>query len=180
MRLVDFLILLLEAHSESLKRLAALLGEDTLLELLENSENLNEGKVSDWLQNAKDSGRLLPFTPIGAASTSGSRSPYIELEGSVREFQLPAVLEFHLWAYPHYRAFIESDLDLSSLVSEPTNESAAVLVDEAIRQALQWIRRLSLPPALSKQAEAAASLPWIRFRTSVLRKVGLKPVGPVA
>lgn len=35
MRLVEFLIYMLEAQAESLKRLSALLGEETLMEILE-------------------------------------------------------------------------------------------------------------------------------------------------
>jgi hypothetical protein len=172
-RLVDFLVLLLEGHAETLKRLAAFFGEDRFLEMLESSD-------ADEPELPKLDDKLVPFEAIGNRLPAGARSPYVELEGAVREFGLPAVLEFHLWAYPYYRAFIESDLDLGSFLQEGNPEAGVALADEAIRQAKEWVRKLPIPPAVSLQAEAAAAVPWIRFRTSALRKMGLRPIGPVS
>jgi hypothetical protein len=173
MRLVDFLVLILEAHAETLKRLAALFGEERFLELLENADGENDpAPTLDC--------KLIPFAPIGTRLPAGARSPYVELEGAVHEMHLPAFLEFHLWAYPHYRAFVESDLDLGSTMTEGNPDTGRALVDEAIRQAHEWVRKLHIPPAISAQAEAAAQAPWIRFRTNTLRKMGFRPIGPVA
>jgi hypothetical protein len=166
MRLVDFLIYLLEAQAETLKRLAAFFGEERFLEMLENSGD--EIKIPTLDKN------LIPFESPSNALTSGST--YRELEGAVREFKLPEFLEFHLWAYPYYRAFIESEMDLSSRLA---SNASAHLIDEALAQAKEWIKQLPIPPAISFQAEAAAQLPWIRFRTQVLKKVGIRPMGAI-
>lgn len=173
MRLVDFLVLMLEAQAETLKRLAAFFGEERLLEILETSEG-DEAPLP-MLDN-----KIIPFAPIGNRLPAGARSPYVELEGSVRELQLPEFLEFHLWAYPHYRAFIESDLDLGSTMTEGNPDAGVALVDEAIREAKAWVHKLPIPPVVSPQAEAAAAAPWIRFRAAALKKMGRRPIGPVA
>jgi hypothetical protein len=110
-----------------------------------------------------------------ASGNAGAR--YQELEGAIHEFQLPAILEFHLWAYPYYRAFIESEMDLSSKLLP---SSSAYLIEEAMTQAKEWIKKLPIPPAVSVQSEAAAGLPWIRFRTQVLKKLGIRPMGAIS
>jgi hypothetical protein len=169
-RLVDFLISLLEAHAETLKRLAAFFGEERLLEMLESADD-------DFSQDPQSALPRIAARVIKFETPSGySGSPYQELEGSVREFGLPAVLEFHLWAYPYYRAFIESNVDLNSRLSE---DSSTHLINEAMSQAKQWIKKLPIPPAVSLQSEAAAELPWVRFRTQVLKRMGKRPMGAV-
>jgi hypothetical protein len=180
MRLVEFLIYLLEAQAETLKRLAAFFGEDRLLEMLESAD---EEKPLPALDR-----KLIPFESLSNHSSHAgtSRSPYVELEGAVREFGLPAVLEFHLWAYPYYRAFIESDLDLNSMLATEHGfgglagvDSSAHLIAEAVAQAADWVKQLPIPPSVSVQAEAAAQLPWVRFRTQVLKRIGRRPMGAV-
>ncbi len=167
MRLVDFLILLLEAHGETLKRLAAFFGEERFFDMLENSDAGARPVLS---------ANTLAFTSSGIANSS--RSPYLELEGAVRESGLPEILEFHLWAYPYYRAFIESGVDLAAPLKD--GNSGTALIEEAVTAAKEWIRLVPIPPVLSAQAETAASVPWIRFRSSAFKKMGLRPMGPVA
>jgi hypothetical protein len=179
MRLVEFLTYLLEAQAETLKRLAAFFGEDVFLEMLENS--------GDEIPIPTLDRKLVPFESLSDHSSLGSRSPYMELEGAVHEFGLPAVFEFHLWAYPYYRAFIESDLDLNSTIATThggfgglaTVDSSTQLIDEAVFQAKEWIKKLHIPPSIAVPAEAAAQLPWIRFRTQVLKRIGKRPMGAV-
>jgi hypothetical protein len=175
MRLVDFLVLLLEAHAETLKRLAALFGEDRFLEMLENTGADLDDEPAIPEIDSKD----IPFSPTGSSGSSNMRSPYVALEGAVRDFDLPAVLEFHLWAYPFYRSIIESDLDLSSALTPDSVKNATSLVDRAIQEAKTWVHKLPIPPVMSAQAEAAAQVPWIRFRTTAFRKMGLRPMGAV-
>jgi hypothetical protein len=173
MRLVEYLTHLLEAHAQTLQRLAALFGEATLIEILETSGEAQENAPTPpvklfepnpaWFENA------LP----------GGYSPYLEIEGAVHDFNLPAMLGFHLWAYPHYRSFVESPLDLNSRIQGPGGEAGVALVDEAVLQAQAWVRALHIPPALGLQAERAAHMPWLRFRTNVLKRIGKRPIGPV-
>jgi hypothetical protein len=169
-RLVDFLIYLLEAQAQTLHRLAALFGEEILLHMLEESgDAIQEQTVpprfdTQWFEAPRD---------------MGFSSPYAELEGAVHEFKLPAVLEFHLWAYPHYRAFIESGVELDARIPGPGGDVGIALVDEAVEQAEAWVKRLPIAPEFALQAQTAAHVPWLRFRTQVLKRIGKRPMGPV-
>ncbi len=168
MRLVDFLKLLLEAHAETLKRLAAMVGEDNLLALLEQA-----GEREQPIELSK----TRPLW-IEKSHPTGVSAAYAELANSVHDFKLPSQLEFHLWAYPHYRAFIESSIDLDAVVTAQ-GEAGVALVDEAWEQARDWVRGLSLPAELGKRADKVAEVPWLRFRTHVLEKIGKRRLGPV-
>jgi hypothetical protein len=171
-RLVEFLIALLEAHSETLKRLAALFGEENLIQLLEMAGDEPESETSRV--QVIDLSRFEPPSPFSATD-----STYAELEGAVREMNLPAFLEFHLWAYPHYRAFIESPLDLNSRIPGPGGDAGVALVDEAVSQAEFWVRSLPMSDLVRDQASRAAHVPWLKFRTQVLKRIGKRPMGPV-
>jgi hypothetical protein len=173
MRIVDFLILLLSAHGQTLIRLAALLGEEELMELLESAGEKPEAP----LPNLKALSQLLPLDPPQYARSE--QSAYAELESSVNELQLSAVLTFHVWAYPHYRAYIEAPIDLNSRIQRGNSEAGLQLVDEAVFQAKEWVHSLPLPPELSKKAAKLVEPPWLRFRAEVLSRVGRRPLGPV-
>jgi hypothetical protein len=173
MRLVDFLILLLEGHAETLKRLAALFEEENLVTLLEMAGESERPAIEipiELFEKPWDSGG--PHSAL-------SNDPYMELEGAVREMNLPAVLQFHLWAYPYYRAFIESPLELNCRIPGPGGDSGAALVEEALAQAQAWVRSLPMNPLVLDQASQAAHVPWLKFRSSVLKRVGKRPMGPV-
>jgi hypothetical protein len=164
-KLIDFLISLLQTHAQTLKRLAALLGEEDFLDLLETAgenEPTSEFQFhlnSNWFE---------------APTSKTHRQAYGELEGAVRDLNLPAVLEFHLWAYPFYRSFIESSINLRSRIK--TQDSAGeTLVLTAVENARFWVRQLPIPPEFSRQVEQAALTPWVRFRSETLRKLGKRP-----
>jgi hypothetical protein len=165
-RLVDFLILLLEAHSQTLQRLAALFGEEIVLEMLESAADDEDAPEPEgpriqkaWFTKGRESGG----------------SAYGELEGAVRDFKLSPVLQFHLWAYPVYRAFIESELELSARIENPQPAIDAVMAGAKV-----WLDRLPIASdALRAHAEKAAEVPWIRFRSAVLKGTGQRPIGVV-
>ena len=171
MRLADFLILLLQAHAATLQRLAALFGEEELVDLLEESGDPDR---------TPGGGTPAPFTPnpgwFSAPDPTivrASGSPYAALEGAVRELGLPPVLEFHLWAYPVYRAFVESEV---SLDAEVVGDAA---VEAALREADVWVRHLTIHPTIAPRAELAARSAWMRFRTEGLKALGIRPIGVV-
>ncbi len=179
MRLVDFLIALLEAHGQTLMRLAAFFGEEKIIEMIE--------EVGDS-PSSPESAPLLSIQQDWQAPdrVTASGSAYAELENAVHELKLPAMLEFYVWAYPHYRAFIESPLELTSKIQtrphgpgSSGNDAGTILVEEALAQAQGWIRRLPISPSIAVQAERAAQVPWIRFRAEVLKRIGKRPLGPV-
>ena len=166
MKLSEFLIHVLTAHSQTLIRLAALLGEDELLVVLELAGE-NENKPAS-------SAQIDPrwFREIKIA---GDTSGYMQLESAVRGLKLSSVLQFHLWAYPYYRVLIESSLTLNSEI-QSFNDSEEALVDQAMVEAKKWVRRLPLPSELSIQAEKISTVPWVRFRAEVLKGTGLRPL----
>jgi hypothetical protein len=152
------------------------MGEAELLEVLESAGercNLDEDKSGNFRSPFKFQKEWL--TPIAAERTTPP--PYLELEGAVREMHLSAPLEFHLWAYDFYRIFIESSANLNDKIQEQQgSEVLELLVKEAIIQAQIWISHLPLAPELALQAKSVAQVPWIRFRTTVLNKIGRRPV----
>ena len=178
MRIADFLILILQSHAQTLQRLAALFGEDEFTEMLENAE---EPSTPGFDPEEFSDGSLRLIRP--QAGDAGAA--YQQLEGCVRELSLPEVLEFHLWAYPFYRAFIESSLDLNVRIPsagvprELGGETGSALVMEAIRQHHEWLKRLAIPERVRARAQAAAETPWLRFRSEALKRLGHRPLGPV-
>ena len=158
MKLHDFLIALLQTHGQTLQRLAALLGEMELFQVLE------------------ESGEALktPPCPIPLDAKSSKESPsaggvFNHLEWTVNEMKLPAMLEFHLWAYPFYRAIIENKIDFEM----PIDES---LIESALAYAKEWSKSLPLSPEIGHLAERAALIPWLKFRTTCLKKLGHRPI----
>lgn len=175
MRLVDFLIALLQTHAHALQRLAALFGEDVLIEILENQPEPPE--FPDPRKSARPSYSMSDFKNPPLRGVGGFGGSYSELETTVQNLRLPTMLEFHLWAYPPYRAFIESGLSLDATVAK--TETTENLVKEVIEQATQWVRQLPLPPEFSLQAERATEVAWIRFRTEMLQGIGKRPLGSI-
>jgi len=180
MRLVDFLVLLLGAQAETLKRLAAFFGEENLVDMLEDAgESFDDRKLAGLAPAKFATTSVASVTWIAASTPHTNASAYAELEGTVRELGLPEILEFHLWAYPHYRAFIESAIDLDSRLPAGGGESGAALIEEACAAADAWVKTLPIPPAVAAAAYKAAGVPWLRFRTEALKKMGRRPLGAV-
>lgn len=176
MRLAEFLVLLLQAHADTLKRLAAFFGEERLVDMLEESgETIDQALPPRKLAGSAGASVIWIDTPVPHSNANA----YAELEGNVHEMGLPATLEFHLWAYPHYRAFIESAIDLNSRMAPGGGDSGGELIEEAVQQADAWVRALPIHPKLAPRAYAMAQVPWLRFRTEALRKMGRRPLGPV-
>jgi hypothetical protein len=180
MRLVDFLVLLLSAHAETLKRLGAFFGEEALIALLEDAgESFDDRKLAGLEPPKFAQTAVASITWIDSPTPHTNANAYAELEGTVHELALPEILEFHLWAYPHYRAFIESAIDLNARLDPGSKESGTELIDEAFAAAEAWVKSLSIPPSVAGPAFKAAQIPWIRFRTEALKKMGRRPLGAV-
>ncbi len=171
MRIAEFLVFLLEAQGETLRQLSQIVGTDRLLELLEQMGDSDEPMPKTSLEESD-----LDQPAIGVAAAGGA---YAELAAAVGDLRLPEVLEFHLWAYPFYRTIIESGFDLNSRLKGSTHSAGTQLVDEAMQASDSWLRRLAIPPQLFNQAERVAQIPWVRFRTQLLRRLGKRPLGPV-
>ncbi len=177
------MIHLLEAQAQTLHRLAALFGDDILLHMLEeageraDAEATKKTALSNRGEERPTKSPLFEPSWFEAPSAKGYSSPYTELESAVHEFKLPSVLEFHLWAYPTYREFVESGLELDARIAD--GDFGQKLVDEATRRAEEWVNTLSIAQEFVLQAKAAAHVPWLRFRTQTLKRIGKRPLGPV-
>jgi len=181
MKLAEFLMELLQAHGQVLLRLAALLGEEEFLELLEQAEELHPREDN---AEAEKVWEVKTLSRLTASPGDTAHQSFAMIQGAVHEMNLPSVLEFYIWAYPHYRAFVESGIDLSFRIPRLTatgapSESGVSLVEEAVAQAKEWFRKLPIHPSQAAAAERAAEIPWLRFRTEVLKRVGKRPLGPV-
>ena len=166
MKLIEFLIHVLGAQAQTLQRLAAFFGEDVFLQILELAGETQETHPIPEI----------PSTWFEKILATESTSPYTKLEGTVREFKLPSVLEFHLWAYPFYRSIIESPLNLNLKLKKAPHEGTESLVHEAVTQAQKWMRNLPVPDEMRPQMEQAGLIPWIKFRSQVLKEAGIRPV----
>jgi hypothetical protein len=157
---------LLKAHAESLHALASILGEEALLELLEKTaQNYNSNPVD-----------FDPDPEWFMIEPNSSESAFFEIEEAAQSLKLSFHLEFYLWNYPFYRALIESPIHpQSKLLSSSKAPGAEILVEETIKHAQQYIRRLPIPAALRSQVNSEAFAPWLRFRTQAFKKLGKKP-----
>lgn len=180
MRLVDFLILVLEAHAETLKRLSLIVGEDELIEAIEAHDSESIQKLRDPTELKALVSELTPDSPHRPGDFHGELGdPYRKLEGAVLDFELPPVLEFYLWAYAPYRVWIESGTDLGWKIPGPGGELGTRMVETLVTASERWIQTLPLPRELMFQAEHAARVPWLKFRTQALKQIGRRPLGPV-
>ena len=175
MRLVEFLIHVLDAHAQVLQRLAALLDEEALIAVLELA---GEQQESDPERYPTPILKLRPEW-FDRHSATGHSTAYAELESAVHGMKLGSQLVFHLWAYPPYRAFVESEYDLDTRILGPGGEAGTRIVDDTIQMARLWVEELPLPPQVRARAAQAAEIPWLRFRTEVLKRIGRRPLGPV-
>lgn len=178
-RFIDLIMAVLQAHGESLRELSKLLGEDELTAILEMAgDTLPESPIRDLLSTLPLGNG--PMGPSGmpmnlSGDRPARRSPYVEIEASVREMRLPATLEFYAWTYPHYRALIESSHDLEARFAKNSDREQINLVEELVRQARAWVRALPIPPSDSLKAEKAVEACWLRFRAQVLPRLGARP-----
>lgn len=160
MKLVDLLCGILDAHSETLKHLAGILGEDELIDALETMDEQDPFKLDH-----------LEVSPLPAAM---KEDVYTRLENTVRESGLPQVLEFYLWAYPSYRRWIEGLVRLDSVL---TTEDAARAVETSVSEAVRWRAQLLSRAPQADQLTQQLGAPWLRLRTRVLQSVGMRHVG---
>jgi hypothetical protein len=168
--LVDICREVLLAHAQTLQRLAALLGEERLLEFLEQQPQPEETEGTDLGVTWNECFRERNFAP----NAGPAENAYQSLEGTVKEAGIAAFLEFYLWAYPPYRTLIESPMTLHAALIP--GEMAIQLVEGLVKAADLWLRSLALPPRIAPRAEQAAQVPWIRFRSAFLAKIGERPL----
>ena len=168
MRLFEFLIEILQAQASTLQTLSSFLGEEKIKNILNKT---NESISSDKNAHTQIAHFIQPATAMPVTS-----KPYSSLKTAVESFHLSNELEFHLWSYPHYRAFIESSLDLNSMIQTPWDSTALALTEEAIAQANTWLQSLPLSSQEHAKIKEPVSLHWLRFRSIILKKCGKSPL----
>jgi len=172
-RIVDFLILLLSAHAQALDRLAQTFGEEVLLAILDRT--------------AEKTDEDPPFPPLdakwfrnqGIRGVGTQDQPYAEIQDAITAMKLLPGVEFHVWAYPYYRRFIESSLDLNAWIQQTSAEGdnpSLRLIDDAIAYAHSWARSFPVVPEYLHRIEHAVHFPWVRFRSQAMRRLGVRPM----
>jgi len=166
---VDFLVLLLQTHGRLLCDLREQFGADLLVRVLANY------KTQELPLQSSKLWELFPLKP----RSPHSPFPFEALERPVRDLGLADDLEFFVWAYPYYRTFVESNVDLNETLPFQDQQVVAALVDEATRMSVSWIESMPIPtgaPADSREKVVAVSRQqWLRFRTDLFRKNGQSP-----
>jgi len=185
MRFVEFLIRMLSAHAETLQALSMLLGEDVLVGLLENFPDSDDIKdifkepspeqiaVFENLANPPPP----PHKP--ERRLASPRSPYQELDWSVQELHLPALLSFYIWTYPPYRRWVESKIDLGACVTSKDSPELLGIIEQAAEDARHWTRQMPIPPQMAARVDAVVKKAWLKFRADMLKTVGQRPMQPV-
>jgi hypothetical protein len=181
--LAEFLIHVLAAHARTLDELAEFLGGEPLLELLELAGSCEA--ESGYPPEPPGTYHPDPAqfdAPPAALPTPGldgaTCSPYASIAVSVRQLKLAPSLEFYVWAYPFYRGLIESPIELEARLRLPESDSPAELplLAAALRSAQAWLAALPLPEPLKPEAERASQASWLRFRSEVLKALGVRPI----
>lgn len=175
MSLSSLLILLLEAHGEGLKRLAAFFGEEAFMEIVETAED-DATSAAEPASHARLSAIARQSERVERIQTLETDQGYREIQASVRELGLPEFLEFYLWAFPPYRALVENAVELGAHLPSENKELSRELVEGVIQGANFWLRSLPIPAASAAAAERAYQVPWLRFRGAALKGMGLSPL----
>ncbi len=168
MRLFEFLTLLLQATGQILQDLATLFGENVLVQLLEdNPKHPGEAKMRfqldpQWFDPA-------PETTLN----KNDGSAYLVIEEAVKKIGLSSILEFHLWSYPFYRILIESSIDLRSEIKNGNPIIGKLLIQEALEQSEKWIYPICQAAEFTQQVEPILMAAGLRFRSEVLKKMGV-------
>jgi len=168
MKLGEFLRELLLIHGEVLKNLSAVFGKTVLVEILEAA-----GEREDLI--------CVPYLDFFESDNSDEEvggAYYESIQVGVESLKLPPELAFHCWAFPIYRAYVESELPLNANLKRDS-DSEIKLFELTNSQIEGWLRSLALPEKIHKSAAKAVFPTWLRLRTKILESSGqpvLKPV----
>jgi len=174
MPFVDFIGEFLSAHAHALQRLAALMSEGVLIKLLEEEHTMPpsnavlEHCLTIWENPAQD------------IVTGDGESPYLSLNEWIATYKLPAFLEFHVWSYPPYRTIIEGALTLDAHSKKDISPRAyEKLFDLSRAEAQAWVKAQKLDEPLLSAAIQTVDFAWLRFRTQMLKRLGINPLRQV-
>ncbi len=169
----EFLVAMLKAQGDTLARLGEFWGETRALDLLEERDESHDSDVY--------SARLHAELSLAAKrALRADPATYAALQAVVMESGLSEPLAFHLWAYPAYRALMESNLPLSLPIAGPdepdgTQPLGVHLIEETVEWAKVWLDSLRLPIAMQPQVRITFDAVWLRFRNQILRGLGRNP-----
>lgn len=171
MLLADFLGEFLGAHAEALGRLADLMSEDIVIQLMEDERpHTPSPELKQIVDQIWDPKNTIQVT----------ESPYMTIEQWVRQHRIPKQVEFYVWAYPAYRMIIESSLTPeSNSVLKPDDKRYDALFAACRNEGLAWIRSQKLDEPLHTAAEKSVDLAWVKFRANMLKRLGRKTLSVV-
>jgi hypothetical protein len=167
----DLLALLLQTQAETLMRLGALFGEDTLLDMLENSDEPRE----DSPERAKP--LLSQWTePSAIRGVPDSGAAYARISNAVSGRGIPEFFEFHVFAWPYYRVWVEGEIDFNRVIRV---DAAPVIAEAALAASRAFVDRLPMPDEYRPRARAAAEVPWVKFAGDVKARAGARRLSAV-
>lgn len=166
MQLTEYLGAVLHTQGQVLLELHGLFGSRVLIEVLERAGDRP-------LETTSDCKTLF-------AHAKGNNYPYEFLEALVLSVGLPKEFEIYLWAYPHYREYIESAVPIDGKIAKPSESNLSQLIDEATQEGYKWLAHLNLPPHIDAYVQKAAKGPWLRFRTALLTVSGRRPLTAIS
>lgn len=168
---VEFLGEFLSAHAHALQRLAALMTEDIVIQLLEDERPHTANP-----ELAKICAQIWKNPSVG----SNPESSHVRLDQWIKSHKLPAFLEFHVWSYPGYRSIIEGPLTPEALPIPGIDMKLYDQLLEACRkEAEQWMADQKLDEPLQAAAKKAVDFAWVRFRTEFLKRQGRNPLSAI-
>lgn len=192
LKLGEILGLVLEAHGECLKALYVLFGEEVLIEILERTDEVATERSGGACLSQRLRQCFMEDRRV-ADRIHGEPDWPLLLERRVQSLSLPAVLEFYVWAYPPYRLWIESDLNLNWIlrcaeqIEDPGSDESGgsghpaisiraqaenLVVEDWTARAESWISSLGLPEKIHGQVMRLTQPVWVRFRARVLSQAG--------
>jgi hypothetical protein len=144
---------------------------DTLLEALESTyenESLSLVSFDEYFLNDKKGTESLPDGGLA----------YEAIEMVLKECKLPEELEFHLISFPPYRACVENTSDYGQGLS-----NGIETLDFVLNYSQKWANALTSSPithseaagAIQQQIHQTVQSNWLKFRTNLLKKMGISP-----
>lgn len=101
---------------------------------------------------------------------------YLNIESTVRELNLPAMMEFYLWSYPAYRVLAEGSWPLPTPLHTWSRDLLQSVVEEIIQDHAEWLKSLHLPHKPLGTLSQAADPHWRAFRAQAFKDLGFSPL----
>lgn len=165
MKLIDFLILMLEAQAEVIRTLLRKMNEKETVELLEKyHSDLQEPQPPAFIEALNEANPL----------SEEEELPFPDLDQAIRKFNFSFALEDQLISFPLYRAYLENCANLNGNIQLTTTQNGESLIEEALFHGHSYYLHLPIPRSYEREFKRDCEMAWLRFRTQTLKRMGKK------